>query len=113
MSLPAQNPNPYTNLHFTQYRSDLLDTNAEHQLIDVRTMSEYNQGHLPNAINIPMDQIADRIDEVSQDKPVVFVCASGNRSESVAAGLAEAGYTGLYNLMGGTMIWMMNGLPLD
>lgn len=113
MSFPLQQSTPYTNLHITQYRGEFLDANVDHQLVDVRTTGEYMQGHLPNAISIPMDQIANRVDEISQEKPVVLVCASGNRSEVVASGLADAGYTGIYNLMGGTMIWMMNGLPLE
>jgi len=113
MSLPNPQLNTYTNINLPDYRQQFLEANVDHQLIDVRTVMEYRQGHLPNAINIPMDQLGGRVDELSQEKPVVLVCASGNRSENVAAALADAGYEGIYNLVGGTMVWMMNGLPLE
>jgi len=111
MNFFKKKPANYQHMNISTYRDDFAET--DHMLVDVRTTSEYNRGHLPGAINIPMDQINARIDEISKEKPVVFVCASGNRSGSVTEALANAGYDNVYNLDGGTMNWMMLGLSVD
>ncbi|PJF39542.1 MAG: transferase, partial [Phototrophicales bacterium] len=77
------------------------------------TPSEFKNGHVPGAINIPLDQLQARIDEIPTDKPIVVICASGNRSQTGAKRLANAGYDRVYNLKGGTMSWMMAGLPIE
>ena len=102
----------YQQLTFVDYR-DTYYNNTEHTLVDVRTTMEYMQGHVPNAINIPLNELHRRIAEVTSDKPVVVICASGNRSQEGSAILAAAAYPEVYNLQGGTMIWMMNGQPLE
>ena len=56
-----------------------LDKNAS--IIDVRTPGEYAGQHVPGAINIPLDQLSIRMDEIKDmPKPIVAYCASGNRS---------------------------------
>lgn len=100
----------YPKLTIAEYREN--HENETHVLIDVRTKQEFKGGHLPNAINIPMDEINARVDEIPKDKTVVLVCASGNRSGMVAGALTKAGYTNIYNLEGGTMTWMRHGLPI-
>jgi phage shock protein E len=53
-------------------------------IVDVRTNPEYVQEHLPNAINIPLDEVSMRIHEFkNMSKPIVVYCRSGNRSETV------------------------------
>ncbi|MFP4071184.1 MAG: rhodanese-like domain-containing protein [Desulfovibrionales bacterium] len=60
---------------------DMLENNPESMmLIDVRDADEFAAGHLPGAVNIPVDQLEDRIPELPADKPVVFVCSTGARS---------------------------------
>lgn len=103
----------YQALTIPEYRDSYFNANADHMLIDVRTHTEYIQGHLPNTINIPMDEISERANEVPTDKPVIFVCASGNRSGTVTEAFANAGYTNVYNLKGGTSGWMMLGLTIE
>lgn len=106
----AQN---YEQLDIVSYRSQFFGGNLDHVLVDVRTVGEYRGGHVPGAVNIPLDQISARMSEIPSDKPVVVICASGNRSQTGAKRLADAGYDRVYNLKGGTMSWMMAGLPLD
>ncbi|NDJ84413.1 MAG: rhodanese-like domain-containing protein [Chloroflexi bacterium] len=103
----------HKDITIVEYRSDFLDTNTDHALIDVRTPFEFARGHLPGAINIPLNQLQFQADKVPTDKPVVFVCATGTRSADAAYAFANAGFDNVYNLAGGTMMWMMNGLPLD
>ena len=67
--------------------------------IDVRSAEEFNAGHLQDAINIPHDQILERIQSVSPDKdaPVNLYCRSGRRAESALNELKKAGYSYVTN----------------
>ena len=85
---------------------------AEHVLIDVRTPEEFASGHIADAVNIPVDQLASRLSEVPQDKPVVLYCRSGNRSGQAAQILDRAGYTQIYDL-GGIVTWAQQGFPVQ
>lgn len=85
---------------------------ADHLLLDVRTPEEFNSGHIPGAVNISVDQLAQRLSEVPQDKPVVLYCRSGNRSNQAAQILDRAGYTQIYDL-GGIITWQQQGYPIE
>ena len=93
------------------YTSQFVDGNAAHQLIDVRTPEEFASGHLPNAVNIPLDQLSGRLSEVSTEEPVVLYCRSGNRSNQAANLLAAEGFTQVLDL-GGIVAWEAAGLPV-
>ncbi|HMN13089.1 MAG TPA: rhodanese-like domain-containing protein [Bellilinea sp.] len=71
-------------------------------LIDVRTPEEYQTGHLPGALLLPVDQIAQEIQSVVPDKdtPVMVYCRSGNRSATAAKALDKLGYTVIFDLGG-------------
>ncbi len=103
----------YQNLNTKQYHAQYYENNADHMLVDVRTPQEFVQGHLPGAINIPLNALPGRTNEVPTGKPAIIVCATGNRSITASQILAAAGHTDVYNLQGGTMAWMMSGLPLE
>ena len=72
-------------------------------LIDVRSKQEYNEGHLPNAINIPVYEIENNIEQFVDDKEsiVILYCQVGNRSKKALLKLMNKGYTNVYNLKGG------------
>ncbi len=110
---PQRNTTAYKSVNVPTYRDEYYDNAQQHTLIDVRSKMEFNGGHIPGAINIPMDQISHRANEIPTGQPVVFVCASGNRSRSVVEALLKADFKEVYNLEGGTLNWMMLGLPLD
>lgn len=93
------------------YRAQ-FGANADHLLLDVRTPEEFNSGHIAGAVNISVDQLAQRLSEVPQDKPVVLYCRSGNRSSQAAQILAQAGYTQIYDL-GGIITWQQQGFPVE
>lgn len=67
--------------------------------IDVRTPEEYKEGHLKDAINIPVDQIVSRIKSVSPDKsaPINLYCRTGRRAEVALQALKQEGYTNVTN----------------
>lgn len=71
-------------------------------LIDVRTPEEFASGHVPDAINVPLDVIEEKIAEVAPDKnkPLALYCRSGNRSGQAIAILQSAGYESMVNLGG-------------
>lgn len=103
----------YDDLTVGEYR-ETFGQAGSHTLLDVRTIEEYRMGHLPGAINIPLDQLSRRVKEVPTGKPVVVVCATGNRSVSGSRVVAAAGkYPKVYNLKGGTMAWARQGLPIE
>lgn len=70
--------------------------------IDVRTPGEYSRGHLDSAVNIPYQQISQRINEVvsSKNEKIYVYCASGHRAEIARKTLAAMGYTDVTNAGG-------------
>ena len=66
-------------------------------LIDVRTPGEFASGHIDGAVNIPVQELAQRLGEVPQG-PVVLYCRSGARSGNAANFLLSEGWTEVYNL---------------
>ncbi len=78
-------------------------------LLDVRTPEEFEDGHLPGAINIPHDEVPERIDEIdarvkSRDAPVVVYCRSGRRASQAQQSLQQQGFSQVVNL-GGLSDW--------
>lgn len=61
-------------------------------LVDVRETKEYGEGHFPGAINIPIRTLADNLDKIPADKPVVVYCASGHRAGMATTSLQLLGY---------------------
>ncbi len=80
-------------------------------IIDCRESWEYEMGHVPGAILIPMGEIPGRVDEIPDG--AVIVCATGNRSGNVCAWLATQGKENVANLDGGTQAWMMEGFDVE
>jgi len=75
-------------------------------VIDVRTREEYENGYIPDAYNVPLDQIEKGIGNVaaSKDDIILVYCRSGNRSKVAARILTEMGYTNVYDF-GGIVDW--------
>jgi rhodanese-related sulfurtransferase len=89
-------------------------TKREHagsQLIDVRSASEFAAGHIPGAVNIPMDQIEARLDDLNTHAPLILVCQTGKRAEMTARMLAPC-QREIAVLTGGTYAWIAAGLPV-
>jgi rhodanese-related sulfurtransferase len=82
-------------------------------VVDVREPWEYQQGHIPGAILMPLGQLSSRMNELDLEKPVAVICATGNRSQSASALLGQKGFKTVYNVIGGTMQWMRSGLQLE
>jgi rhodanese-related sulfurtransferase len=82
----------------------------EMQLVDVREPYEWAAGHIETALHIPMGELSLRQQELAQDRTILAVCRSGNRSGQVVAALRQAGYAA-ENLDGGMQAWAREGFP--
>ena len=93
---------------------ELLDRSGDVVVIDVRTVSEYESGHVPGAINISHDELAGRLDEVEmyRDREIVVYCERGTRAGKANDVLADAGFQKLGHLTGDMSGWRAAGHPV-
>ena len=82
-------------------------------VVDVRGASEYEAGHLPGALNIPVGLLNDRLAELPMSQPVVVHCQGGARSSIAASVLRARGFDAVLNMTGGLDAWMAAGLPVE
>ncbi len=84
-------------------------------VVDVCEPKEFSAGHVPNAINLPLGSLKDRLREIEKHKnrPIVVSCRSGNRSLKGAVLLRKHGFPTVYNLAGGLLAWERDNLPLE
>ena len=83
-----------------QARTDQLENGA--YIVDVRTAEEYITGHIPGALHIPLDKVAEHLERLVPDKTtkIIFYCAVGGRSQTALETALAAGYSHVYNLGG-------------
>ncbi|MDX9943874.1 MAG: rhodanese-like domain-containing protein [Azonexus sp.] len=93
----------------------LLINREDARVLDVREVSEFTAGHIPEAINIPGGKLLDRLHEIEKfkDKPLIVCCAAGMRSNKACRELKDKGFTQLYNLAGGVDAWLAASYPLQ
>ena len=77
-------------------------------LIDVRTPAEVAEGMAPGAINIPLQEIQQRLSEFPKDKDLLIYCRSGKRSMAASNFLIENGYDKVFNVVGGFLAFPKN-----
>jgi phage shock protein E len=82
-------------------------------ILDVREQDEWDAGHIPGAVFMPMGQVPDRLSEIPKDKTVIVQCRSGNRSSQVTDFLVQQGFTNVHNMTGGIKAWQTAGLPVE
>ena len=89
-----------------QQAKEIMDTEDGYVILDTRTQEEYNQGHIPNAILIPYDEILEKAETVLTDKNqlILVYCRSGRRSKLAAEDLVKLGYTNIKEF-GGIRDW--------
>ena|SRR5437764_52813 len=80
-------------------------------LLDVRLPDEWEVGHAPQALHLPLAELGARYQSLAADRRIVAVCRTGARSEKAAAALIGAGYDAV-NLAGGMQAWAAVGLPV-
>ena len=83
-------------------------------VLDVREDKEITDGTIVNAIHIPVGDLPNQLKKIEKykEKPVVVFCRSGHRSSSACNTLRKNGFQQVYNLRGGVMSWIKDGMPL-
>ncbi|ROQ30959.1 rhodanese-related sulfurtransferase [Frondihabitans sp. PhB188] len=89
-----------------------LNNATDPVLVDVREPNEHATGHVKGAINIPLDTLPARVDEVPDAEPIFVICQAGNRSSRGADIVIDLGYQAV-SVDGGTQAWIEQGLPLE
>ena len=86
--------------------SQKVISDNNYRFLDVRTDGEYSDGHIPNSIHIPLQEIQLRISEIEKikDKKIIVYCRSGARSSMASKTLLKEGFD-VSNLTGGIMSW--------
>ena len=104
IACPQSNPQDIT----VQQAKNLIKHTPNILILDVRNESEYNLGHLNNAVLIPLHEFENRIGELvaDQNNKIIVYCAAGSRSAPASQILADHGFTKVYNMVGGITAWM-------
>ena len=93
----------------TSKAKEMMGETEHYILLDVRTVEEYNDGHIEGAINLPLDEIEEKAISTlpNLNQPIFVYCRSGNRSKTASQQLVELGYTNIIE-MGGIIDWEGN-----
>lgn len=83
------------------------------QVVDVRRAGEYNNGHVPEAINVTLAHLEEQVSTLNPKAPTAIICASGYRSSIATSILARYRFTEIYNVVGGTNGWINAGYPVQ
>jgi rhodanese-related sulfurtransferase len=98
------------------FEATRLINQGPHLVLDVGDAAEFAAGHLPKARNIPIGELAGRLDEIGKykDKPVLVVTAKGPARAGAACRLLKrSGFANVYQLKGGTAAWEQASLPVE
>lgn len=90
----------------------MISQNDDVLLVDVRSQAEINQGAIPGASHLPLHLLPVHINQLPQDKKVIFYCRTGARSAQACMFAANQGTDNVYNLRGGIMAWVREGLEV-
>lgn len=84
-------------------------------VVDVCEPKEFSAGHIPNAVNLPLSSLKNRLPDLQKykDKPIIVSCRSGNRSLKGAVILRKHGFATVYTLAGGLLGWERDNLPVE
>lgn len=91
--------------------SEKLKNGKRPLVIDVRQPDEFRTGHIAGASLVPLGELSRHMNNLPQDREIVCVCASGNRSGSAVRRLVGAGFNAI-NMRGGMLAWRRAGFPV-
>jgi rhodanese-related sulfurtransferase len=86
------------------------------QLLDVRTLQEYNEGHIKNSLQadwLNREQFIERIQYLEKNKPLYVYCGSGVRSKEAGKWLRNNGFKQVHELQNGLIVWKKNKKPIE
>ena len=108
-------PEPVTEQITAEKVKAAIDNKEDFALLDVRTTAEYARGKIGGSINLPVDEVSQKIEEVIPDKEqtVYVYCLSGSRSVHAVDAMARMGYKKVYNMTNGLLAWRVKGYPTE
>lgn len=92
--------------------NEMLSTDGECQVIDVREFSEFNSERIADAQLMPLSNFEKHAEEIDHTKPVYLMCRSGNRARAAAEKLSKKGFTDVHVIEGGMLAWTGADLPV-
>jgi glyoxylase-like metal-dependent hydrolase (beta-lactamase superfamily II)/rhodanese-related sulfurtransferase len=93
--------------------AEMLEGGGSILVLDVRTPGEWEQARIPGSLNIPLNRLPSRLEEVPRGREIVVQCASGYRSSIGASLLLKQGYRGVSDLVGGMNAWQASQLEMQ
>lgn len=103
---------PAVELAWLAKRPSRSRSKADALVLDVREAGEWEEGHIPGAMNIPFREVGRRLEELDRDRSLIVVCANGNRSSLAGSVLESAGFR-VSNTLEGMDVWNSSGFPLE
>ncbi len=91
----------------------LIEINQSLLILDVRTGSEFDSGHIKGAINIPLEELQQRLGELKPNDEILVYCRTGIRSSKAMKILADNGFSWVYNMLGGIEAWKKAGYLIE
>lgn len=104
--------NDNSHLEVTVNEVDEAIDRGTHTVVDVREPDEWQEGHIAEAVHIPLGELSARASELPAGKPVYTVCRSGKRSITAIEILESAGLRGAKSMAGGMIAWHEAGKPM-
>ncbi len=101
----------YGNVSVYEARS-LIQGRRDLVVLDVRTASEYSEGHIEGALNIPVQELEGRLGELDAGSEFLVYCRSGSRSSSAVQVMRAYGFEKVYNMREGLTSWVGAGYPV-
>jgi glyoxylase-like metal-dependent hydrolase (beta-lactamase superfamily II)/rhodanese-related sulfurtransferase len=92
--------------------TERLDSDQPPQIVDVRTPREFDAKHIDGSLSVPLNHLAERLQELPRDRPLLVHCAGGYRSSIAVSLLQKAGFRRVSELAGGLASWEAAGLPV-
>ncbi|EJO5348957.1 rhodanese-like domain-containing protein [Clostridium botulinum] len=104
--IPLYNVKAYKNITPEEVKHIISTPYSTALIIDVRTVEEFNNGHIPKSTNIPLNQLKNTVisKNIDKDTKIIIYCATGSRARKASSLLDSLGFTNVY-VLGGLNSW--------
>jgi rhodanese-related sulfurtransferase len=102
----------YTDVNVSRAKQ-MIESDPNLTILDVRTQAEYDSGHIQNATLIPVTELAGRLGELNRERETLVYCGSGGRSATASQMLVDNGFSKVYNMLGGITAWRNAGYWIE
>lgn len=109
--LAVEDDTPYGDVSVEQAWG-LVQSKPDLVVLDVRTVAEYDEGHISGALNIPVQELEERLGELDSSVEYLVYCRTGNRSSVAVQVLKAGGFDSVYHMNRGITAWVGAGYPV-